>query len=825
MLFHSPTGNLIGALLGLGMNLTLLTSCGTGDSSNSSSSSSPPTAPAGTTVRVSVSATDPDDDKLHYRWAATEGIINNDDAPTTTWVVPPGSGLQFAYVLVYDNKGGYTEKRGVVLTMAQVAGQPTTTITPPSPSTKGFVWGTLFYIGSFGRNVYLPDVTVTANGAGGSFTATTDLKGEFFIAGLTLNQSYSLQYTIPGRPSPQNFTTPASITVNSTTLPTSPSSSSYIRQQVDLTGTLFVAGSVSLTDQSYCGIRNEFFTSTSKPNLLTKPVAASAQLLSTTNNPLGSPSSPFPVNHYGDYLIVLSALSSPTQGKVQIQCEMAQVDSNIFNVPISGQVRAPSVVIPNSRPIISNIVVTSGGNNIGRPDFPEPTTLLPEMKNAPGDDAFLTYKGIDTRKGACAYYQKIGAVQGCDADGFPTGAQLTLDQWQKKFNLSPFHDGNPAESEFKAIYINKQDLNLTRDMQGIKLQDGTLAFNVCNYPGPQNVNDSVGSPQPIGDETQPDINLAIENARRGIGKIACVAMDYSVTPDLNHGDPFVKFYTFGPSGKLLLSISLDGRREKFMPGSCVACHGGDNYGGKFPDDYSQANPTGSGQANLGSYFLPFDAANFYFSTSDPTLLRNVLLAPLRRMNELLASIPGNPATKPIADDLKSLITTRWYPPGNTDNEQTFPAPSIYSNQQIPGTGTNFCTSCHSSGTPGTLIPGPYDATEIHRIAIAPACQICHTSNFLVTDPQAGGSPRITFFERPPIHYLRGSNSAPRGPHPVCGGSPDLKMNHMMPNALGSFERFWLKKGTDQPASLFSIPPPGTGQQLGACTTPSPHPGL
>jgi hypothetical protein len=603
---------------------------------------------------------------------------------------------------------------------------------------------------------------------------------------------------------------------------------------VNLTGTLHVAGSASLGpnsvgdsspgSNSFCGIRNEFFTlsvsDSAKPNLLSGPITASAQLLDTGNNPL---SSPFPVNHYGDYLIVRSPLGANTNGKVRIVCEQAgDKDSSTFVILANGPTKAPSVVVANRRPVIKSLTASINGRDVSRPDLPRPKTLLQEMDLAPGDDAFLTYKGVDTRKSACAYYHKIGAIQGCDPNGFPTGAQLTLDQWRKQFNLSPFHNGNPAEPEFKAIYINKQDLNLGRDMQGIKLQDGALAYNVCNYPGPQDVSDPLGSPKLIGEETQADIDLAIENTRRGIGKIACVAMDYSVSPGLNNGNPFVKFYTFSPTGKLLLSISLDGRREKFMPGSCVACHGGDNYGGKFPDDYSQTNPTGSGQANIGSYFLPFDIANFYFSSSDPSLSRSTLLLPLRRMNELLASVPGNPPTKPIADDLKFLISTRWYPASNTDHEQTFPAPSAYSNQQVTGTGTSSCTSCHAQGGSS----GPYDAVAIHAQVIAPACQICHTSNALVQDPQAGSvlatgvPPRITLFERPPQHYLRG-----RGSHPICGGSPDLKVNLTMPNALGSFERFWLKKGIDQPAALFSFPPPKSGPQPGACTAPSSHPSL
>jgi mono/diheme cytochrome c family protein len=427
------------------------------------------------------------------------------------------------------------------------------------------------------------------------------------------------------------------------------------------------------------------------------------------------------------------------------------------------------------------------------------------MELAPGDDAFLTYKGIDTRKGACAYYYQIGAVEGCDGDGFPTGAQLTLDQWRNNHNLSPFHNGNPAEPEFKAIYINKQDLNLTRDMQAIKLQDGTLAYNVCNYPGPQDATDPLASPKLIGEETQPDIDLAIDNAKRGIGKVVCVAMDYTPTEG-------VRFYTFSPSGRLLLSVSLDGRREKFMPGACVACHGGDNYGGKFPDNYTslKKGDLGPGQANLGSYFLPFDVANFYFSSTDPSLKPAVLFAPLRQMNQLLTQVP-TPQIKPIADDLLTLING-WYPANNNDDKQSRPAPPIYSDQSNnQPQGTRQCGDCH-----GSTVVENYDARRLHKAVIASNCQICHTSNASVHDPRAGGEPRITFIQRPPAHYLtttsRGLSiiAPPPAPQVICGGSADLKKNHTMPNALGSFERFWRQpvkaKDLDLPAWLFAFPP-------------------
>lgn len=806
MLFHRKRIHLPVQILGLCWSAFLLASCGSGNST-----STPTTAPAaappaavGTAVQVSVVARDTEGDQLHYRWAATEGTINNVDAPNTTWTIPPGSGLQFAYVLVSDTKGGYTESRAATLTMASVPQGPTVSITPPTPPARGFAWGALhFNRTGASRNVYLPGVQVQLTGGGQTFTTTTDLKGEFFVSNLPIG-TYTATYTIPGRTS---VAFDSSVAVVLASLPTSPSASAYGRQAVNgsLTTALRITGRVALQDGSLCAIRNEFFTHSTQPNLLTGPRSATVQLLDTNNNPLSTVVS---INHYGDFLITRNALVGSTNARLRVQCE--QAPDKIVNVivPVSGDFVAPAIIIdsrsnpstPNTRPIISSMTVTLGGQDIGRPDLPKATTLLPEMELAPGDDAFLTYKGIDSRKGACAYYKAIGAVQDCDADGFPTGTQLTLSQWKSRFNLSPFSNGNPTNPpispEVKALFINRMDLNFARDMQGVILQNSDLAYNVCNYPGPQDVTNPLGAPKRIGEETQPDINLAIENARRGIGMVACVAMDYSVTPGLNGGQPFTKFYTFGPSENLLLSISLDGRREKFMPGSCVGCHGGDAYGGQFPID-------GSGNGNLQSYFLPFDVANFAFSTN-AGFTRADMIGPLKILNTLLRdSTPPPGVIRPVTSDAQALIAG-WYPPlpaPQTNEPNLSFAPSIYS-----PAAQQACNACH--------LPG-HSASAMYLNVIGPSCRVCHASNSFVPDRQAGGLPRITFSSSPPSHHLKSST--------ICGGDPDLKLNHTMPNTLVAFERFWLSAGTggatDQVANLFQF-------SSGACsgTRAAPHPG-
>lgn len=737
--------------------------CGNGDNGASTSASSSSSA-AGTPVQVSVSATDPDNDQLHYRWAVTEGTINNVDAPATTWIVPPGTGLQFAYVVVSDNRGGYTESRAAALTFDQNP-QPLTPaadIIPSVPTGNArYIWGSVSYSpAQFGRQVYLPNVTVTLSPGR---STVTDMKGQFFFSNVP-NGTYNVTYQLPGAPSETQ-----TLTVdNNTPLPTSPSFG-YIPIQLSLSSTLNVAGSVRHADHSFCGIRNEFFTNSSAQNLFTGPISGGARLFTATNSVL---SDSFAINHYGDFLIVRGSVIAGTQAKVRITCDNGVGDSAVISLPALGPAKVSAVTLQNSRPIVRSMSVVANGQDVGRPDLPKPRTLftslsgtnttfndqslIAEIIHTPGDDAFLTYKGIDTRKSACAYYRAIGAVEGCDANGNPTGAQLTLAQWKSKFNLSPFSNTNPdaiplapGTQEVKILYINKADLNFVRDMQAVKLADGNIAYNVCNYPGPQDVNNPLGAPKEIGTETQADIDLAIENARRTIGMVSCVAMDYSAIPGVNGGAPFTKFYIFGPTGKLFLSVSLDGRREKFMPGTCTNCHGGDAYGGRFPDD-------GSGRPDIKSRWQPFDMANLVFSSQQDMDVAN---ASIKTLNQMLV---GQGLETLTTDRTKSLISGWYLNNSSTQNSDFIPV-----------------------GAPPA--PAGQSAVSFYRSITQPMCQTCHAAQ------------RVN-------ENLTDSTK-------VCGGSSILEQNHTMTNALVPFERFWLDS---------TLPPK---LNLGCNSKPLNHPAL
>ncbi len=55
---------------------------------------------------------------LSYQWRSTDGSIVNQNSSSTTWQLPGGPGLHFAYVLVSNQFGGYREGRFFVNTDA-----------------------------------------------------------------------------------------------------------------------------------------------------------------------------------------------------------------------------------------------------------------------------------------------------------------------------------------------------------------------------------------------------------------------------------------------------------------------------------------------------------------------------------------------------------------------------------------------------------------------------------------------------------------------------------------------------------------------------------
>lgn len=663
-----------------------------------------------------VAASDSERDGLHYQWRVTAGTIQNLDTDRTVWTLPDGPGLHFAYVLVSDGRGGYAEQQYAVSTDALETAPPERaplTLEPPSTfDPEGVAIRLRFHAAAATafatptsdtaqiRNVYLPDMAVqvvdSADPTVIVFAGTTDLQGEVHLPKLAPDKSYAVQCA---------SSTGGVLAPCFDGLRPSPEAKVHeIRPPGDANRNLRLFGHVALSDGSGCGYQNAFFGTKS---------AATVQLQLPDGSALASP---VRINRYGDYFIDAAVgLDDPV--KLRIQCE-SHVQVLDVPLPTSGYTGQPielSYAIPNTPPRIAKVVASGPEGSVrGRMVVPEVGAQSTAMA---GFDRFLDYKGLDTRKSACQYYRSLGFAKGCDDADNPADA-ISFADWLRRNGFPPYG----TNEEITATYVNRRDLNLVRRMVAVRTGPESFAFHVCNAPGPETA-------------SQAEIDEVIDAAMHGERRIACVAMEWSSQPGVNGGKPFTKFLTFGPDGRLLPSVNLDGRGEKFMPGACIACHGGPNYGAKFPE---KGNPS----PLLGARFLPFDTGNYAFSTRS-SLTEAAQSKALHQLNEYVALTEGGAKTAPTPT--QSLISA-WYADGTTTLNKQYVPPAW-----------------QQSATPG--------AARFYREVIGTSCRTCHTALGPGFDWDS------TVLSASPVVKTH-----------VCGGGPDLARNATMPNALATFDR-------------------------------------
>jgi hypothetical protein len=537
------------------------------------------------TITIAVHATDSSGGALHYKWKSTDGAVQSVDAPTTTWTPPAGPGLHFVYVLVTNGFGGYTERRVAINTdnlgIPVRIPAPRPLAAPPAPAQAGDFYearlgwySTVFPDGNthdapaVGVPAYLsnPDLGTVYPSSG---YAISDVTGKLVFSGVPAGEHYMLNCSIDGGASFQDCT-PA-LGNEMLAGATSDYFSSNVSPQFPYNGSFVLA------DGSACGTQDEFFGIHDSPT---------ATLMDTHGHHLAT----FNVDELGTFSVPpFSVPFNPDIAFVSLKCDKKPA----IKVPVNPEMDLGQTAVTGvTPPTIVSMTATLSGKDVGI-FLPPPTGLPSDVLTR--SDGFLGEKGLDSRLGACQYYKAIGAVQDCNSSGHFIGA-ISFEDWKRTVKIDKYNTA--GDPQYEALYINQMDLNLARHHKSIfHPANSQTAAVVCNHLGP-----------PFNLVTpQADIDTAVANAANGKNLVACVAMDYTVTPGVNNEKPFIRFLIFGPSGQLLPSINLDGRSEKFVPGTCVVCHGGDHYAGKYPED-------GSGPANVGGHFLPYDTGNFLFSS-------------------------------------------------------------------------------------------------------------------------------------------------------------------------------------------------------------------
>jgi len=683
-----------------------------------------PVTPVTVTVAVTVSSSG--GGTLSYQWRSTDGTITNVNAASTTWTLPNGPGLHFAYVLVSNGKGGFTERR-VAVNTDTIGNPPVTpppvTLTPPAAPSAGanfyrsfITWG---FIKSLNRDVKMPNIPAyledssTAKHYPPTGTISTNLKGQFTIPGVPVISTFTTHCSVDGGAAFDDCTTNGPTVVNMPNVATT----DYV-YGTPLSFPPVIVGSMALADGTPCGTLNEFFN---------VHVTATATLLDASEIKLAGPVN---LNDLGDYALPYNVNAAT----VQLKCQGAAA----VNVPVVGlnptgiTDLGKATLTGIKAPVVSTMTAMLGSTSVGL--FLPPVTGQPS-DIVPRSDAFLAEKGLDSRVQACAYYLAIGAVSSCSSTGDLVGA-ISFNDWQRMVKIGKFASG---ATEYKATYINKIDLNLAREHHSISYGSENTAAYVCNHLGPPT-------------DSQTDINTAIANTAAGKNLVACVAMDYQVHTGVNGGKPFTRFYIFGPSGQLLPSVNLDTRREKFVPGTCVVCHGGDKYAGFFPN--------AGKAANVGGHFLPYDTGNFEFSTA-AGFTEAAQEASIYQLNQNVLQAGPTAA--------ETSLINGWYALSHTLNKTYLPS-------SWKGRGAA--------------------ATSFYQNVVARSCRTCHVA--MVPGLDFDNYANIT----PGGPFYRGEDASTDVGTTVCGGQ-QVTRAHSMPNSLVTFNRFWNSSGTsvDQPKIL------------------------
>ena len=322
---------------------------------------------------------------------------------------------------------------------------------------------------------------------------------------------------------------------------------------------------------------------------------------------------------------------------------------------------------------------------------------------SPGVD-FLSRKATATLAEAEDYLLEVGAGPGGNRESFA--------QW-KSIN------GFPSADEFSAVYFNEGDLGSGREMhcREISAREAGLCrvkpIPFVKYPGAKvtvrtacyvsNYFDTANLPS---NDPATSVDLAVLGHQLGnsFGAKATVAMErvhfynegdfpanwcqFPTSPIPASVTNRVKFYVYGPdeADPALPEVALDDQGAKYVPGLCLACHGGDP---------SFTEPTNIVDAE----FLPFDVESFSYSTIAGYTLTDQQES-FRELNAMVRQ-----AAVKFPSPIVELIDG-WYPsatpgdgvltPGATADTDFVPTGFAGNKRLYNGVIKPYCRMCHVS---------------------------------------------------------------------------------------------------------------------------------
>lgn len=453
--------------------------------------------------------------------------------------------------------------------------------------------------------------------------------------------------------------------------------------------------------------------------------------------------------------------SNPALSASTLQLQLYDETGAVVGSPATAGAAGSAVSI-NASPLNPDPLTPDGSNNLTPDDF-----LRAEASRVvAGAAVYKTpYPVYETRESATAYYAIID----------PNSAKTTLPAWLAAncfdANDPNYGAGEAGFSVAHAVYTNNFDLGFGRDMYFSKCPNGAMASVVINYPN-------------------------LEAAANKLGAFLAVAMEYTpaagssaacftniADPTTNTGNCFATFYSFAPDDRTgvfqrILSANFDRRGQKYLPGSCTACHGG-------TPAFAPGQPYPA-NGRIDANFLPWDVGTLLFADTDPafscvasnqspncasvnpTQYTKATQEPLiQQMNalawrtyqyvELISAAPGAPAVD--RNQAPRDLLTQWY--GGD-----------------PGASTAHAFD--DTATPAAwLTPGQTAAAadDMYHSVFAHYCRSCHTE-LSATGFQFSS-------------YAQFANALPFVPHLGLGAVTGAVYNDAeMPLSRLTMDRFW-----------------------------------
>ncbi|MEO8384628.1 MAG: hypothetical protein ABI583_05265, partial [Betaproteobacteria bacterium] len=292
---------------------------------------------------------------------------------------------------------------------------------------------------------------------------------------------------------------------------------------------------------------------------------------------------------------------------------------------------------------------------------------------------------------ATAYYVAID----------PSNQKDTLAKWKAANGF-----GGATGTEVNIVVGDVRDLGYGRNLTFRQNTNGTVAANVENY-----------FVEAAAGYTYTRVNLdaaVVKDARQHKGTNA---IEFSPGP--NGGSSFTKYYTFDPTGARRLTIDMDGRGEKAMPGPCISCHGGRGDALTAPDASGKRlfnlvqNSVSLARGDVEARMHPLEPDVFDYSTS-AGFTRADQEAKMKIINKMVLCTYPIVAPSPFPEDA-------CRPPANRNEWQGTTAALV--KQAYGGDGLPNAVFSDTYIPKSWLVAGQ---STLYKEVVSTSCRTCHS---------------------------------------------------------------------------------------------------